>query len=47
MDAESVLLCRGFGRLEVTVELVLSGAINFRRTRIQRRYHCDLISLLL
>lgn len=30
MDAESVLMRRGFWRLEVTVELALPDAINFR-----------------
>ena len=47
MDAESVLLCWGLGRLEIAIELMLSGAIDFRRTRVQRRYHRHRISLLL
>ena len=38
MDAESVLLRRGFRRLEVAVELALPDTISFRWAGLQRDY---------
>ena len=39
MGLKNVLLFRGFWRLEIAVELMLSDAVNLGYIRVQRRYH--------